>query len=46
VGVYVHERFFGPILKVLDQEFTVYVEHLDESLQYLKMESWGEDLAP
>jgi hypothetical protein len=46
VSVYVHKRFSYLSLKVLDQEFTVYVEHLDEFFQYLKMESWGENLAP
>jgi hypothetical protein len=46
VSIYVHKRFFGLSLKVLDQQFTICVEHVDESLQYLKMESWGEDLTP
>jgi hypothetical protein len=46
VSVYVHEGFFGLSPKVHDQEFSVYVEHLDEFLEYFKMESWGEDLAP
>jgi hypothetical protein len=44
--IYVHERFFNVIPKVLDQEFTVCVKHVDEFLQYLEMESWSEDLAP
>jgi hypothetical protein len=46
VCVYVDERLFDVTSKVLDQKFTVNVDHLDKFLQYLKMESWGENLSP
>jgi hypothetical protein len=43
--IYVHERFFNVIPKVLDQEFTVCVKNVNEFLQHLEMESRSEDLA-
>jgi hypothetical protein len=46
VSVYVHEWFVNVCPKVGDQDFTVFVEHVDELLQYLEMKRWCEDLAP